>query len=288
MTCTICLQLFDASDADPRQWFPCSHSVHHQCAVEFSRALGAPIDSIPCPECRIVPDNAQDIVNSLGLADMHVDGGAHAGTVLEDTIDVDDETQEIPDGKGGGKGGGNDDTEEIPDGKGGGKGGGNDDTQYIPDGQPHEDADIPCPFGLDSPEFHENQVVTAERVIPVHPSAEALAVMAERAWVREGAALNHLLSMIAPVAAAEVEDSEEDKEEEADLDEESNPPSEIRAAFTAAEIIAARDAAAANPPDASDPDSDDVPLADLPATQRYHLVGSSLVPVSNEVPVCIA
>ena len=69
--------------------------------MEFSRALGAPIDSIPCPECRIVPDDAQDLVNSLGLAAMHVDGGAHAGTVLEDTIEVadNDDTQEIPDGQ---------------------------------------------------------------------------------------------------------------------------------------------------------------------------------------------
>ena len=116
--------------------------------MEFSRALGAPIDSLPCPECRIVPDDAQDIVNS-----MHVDGGAHAGTVLEDTIVVTD----------------------------------NDDTQEIPDGQPHEDdvrilrmSEIPCPFGLDSPEFYENQV---------HPSAEALAVIAEGALLDAGDAL---------------------------------------------------------------------------------------------------
>ena len=218
--------------------------------MEFSRALGAPIDSLPCPECRIVPDDAQDIVNS-----MHVDGGAHAGTVLEDTIVVAD----------------------------------NDDIQEIPDGQPHEDdvrilrmSEIPCPFGLNSPEFYENHV---------HPSAEALAVIAE------GAALDEQEESEEEDKESEEEDEEseeEDKEEDAelndagdesnvrfldagdesnvrfldslhgedkeeedeDLDEESDPPSEIRAAFSAAEIRAARNAA-------DDPDSDNVPVVNL-------------------------
>ena len=84
----------------------------------------------------MVPDDAQDIVNSIQVA----------GTV--DTIVV------------------------------------NDDTQEIPDGQPHDDdvrilrmSEVPCPFGLDSPEFYENQV---------HPSAEALAVIAEGALLDAG------------------------------------------------------------------------------------------------------
>ena len=95
MTCTICLQPFGASvDADPRQWFPCSHSVHQPCAMEFSRVLGAPLDELACPVCRLVPDDAQNLVGTIP-----VDGGALAGTMHVDTIVVNDDadTQELPD-----------------------------------------------------------------------------------------------------------------------------------------------------------------------------------------------
>ena len=148
----------------------------------------------------------------------------------------------------------------------------NDDTQESPDGQ------VPCPFGLDSPELHENQV---------HPSAEALAVIAEGTLLDAG---DHLLD--ARIDAHRSEQARIDaridiQNEEAridavdasnvrfldslhaedslhaveslhaeDLDEESDPPSEIRAAFSAAEIRAARDAA-------DDPDSDNVPVGNL-------------------------
>jgi len=173
----------------------------------------------------MVPDDAQDMVNSMQVA----------GTV--DTIVVNDDTQESPDG-------------QVPW----------------------------CPFGLDSPELHENQV---------HPSAEALAVIAEGTLLDAG---DHLLdaridahrseqaridaridiqneeARIDAVDASNVrfldslhaEDSLHavDSLHAEDLDEESDPPSEIRAAFSAAEIRAARDGA-------DDPDSDNVPVVNL-------------------------
>ena len=172
----------------------------------------------------MVPDDAQDMVNSMQVA----------GTV--DTIVVNDDTQESPDGQ------------------------------------------VPWPFGLDSPELHENQV---------HPSAEALAVIAEGTLLDAG---DHLLdaridarrseqaridaridiqneeARIDAVDASNVrfldslhaEDSLHavDSLHAEDLDEESDPPSEIRSAFSAAEIRAARDAA-------DDPDSDNVPVVNL-------------------------
>ena len=99
--CTICLQPFDDSEVE-RQWFPCSHSVHHPCAMEFSRVLGAPLDELPCPECRIIPDDAQNIVD--GLAHDPTEMLEHTMVIDDDDVvidgdvvmDDDAETQDVP------------------------------------------------------------------------------------------------------------------------------------------------------------------------------------------------
>ena len=35
------------------------------CAMSMSAAYGAPLDDIPCPVCRIVPDQAQNMVDRI-------------------------------------------------------------------------------------------------------------------------------------------------------------------------------------------------------------------------------
>ena len=70
-TCPICLWPMGEALVDPfgeaveLQWYPCSHWMHKNCAMSMCAAYGAPLDDIPCPVCRIVPDQAQNMVDRI-------------------------------------------------------------------------------------------------------------------------------------------------------------------------------------------------------------------------------